>query len=572
MLNNKEFEELRELDIEKAAFEIGAYSRGTGNSDAIFAAAYVLLRSTEDEMIDTKSIESFIQTADISNERALFLGHALNQSWDKIHELRNRFSADILRAVILFYEPAGAKWEADATPTGVISLAKELMEIMPGDKVADFGTGRGGFIRECFADEPNAKYYGNEINATAKEIASIRAELLGGEIVIEQGNILDMRKNDGQFDVAFSNYPFGQRAKEMLGGGLSIADVTDGNPELTRTASMDWVFNSAVYRTIGGPRRAVCIMTNGSTWNTLDKAARKWFLSNGSVEAVIALPDRLFEFTNIGTTMIVLSHGNSEVMMVDARDMCDRGRRLNVITESQAKEIASLCKKESKYSKKLSYEKLAENDFVLNPVRYMGEEVAIKNGVPFESVIKNITRGAQLSAAELDGLVSETPTDVQYLMLANIKDGIIDNNLPYLKTLDKKHEKYCVKNNALILSKNGAPFKIAVAEVEEGQKILANGNLYVIELDEDKVDPYYVKAFLESDKGVAALQSIVVGATIPNIGVEQLKKISVPSVPMNVQKEIALKYLAMVDEVKLLRRKMDKALSKLKHMFDAEET
>ena len=56
-------------------------------------------------------------------------------------------------------------------------------------------------------------------------------------------------------------------------------------------------------------------------------------------------------------------------------------------------------------------------------------------------------------------------------------------------------EKYCIKNNSLVISKNGAPVKIAVASVEEGRKILANGNLYVIELDETKVNPYFVKDY-----------------------------------------------------------------------------
>ena len=52
-----------------------------------------------------------------------------------------------------------------------------------------------------------------------------------------------------------------------------------------------------------------------------------------------------------------------------------------------------------------------------------------------------------------------------------------------------RFEKYCIKNNSLILSKNGAPFKIAIADVKAGKKLLANGNLYIIELDESKADP-----------------------------------------------------------------------------------
>ena len=52
---------------------------------------------------------------------------------------------------------------------------------------------------------------------------------------------------------------------------------------------------------------------------------------------------------------------------------------------------------------------------------------------------------------------------------------------------------------------------MAIASVKEGNKILANGNLYVIELDEDKINPYFLKAYLESENGKAALSRVAVG-------------------------------------------------------------
>ena len=63
----------------------------------------------------------------------------------------------------------------------------------------------------------------------------------------------------------------------------------------------------------------------------------------------------------------------------------------------------------------------------------------------FETVIKNITRGAQIKASVLDEIVSDEPTNMQYLMLANLQDGIISDELPYLKGIDSKYEKYCNK-------------------------------------------------------------------------------------------------------------------------------
>ena len=153
-------------------------------------------------------------------------------------------------------------------------------------------------------------------------------------------------------------------------------------------------------------------------------------------------------------------------------------------------------------------------------------------------------------------------------MLANIKDGIIDKDLPYIREIDSKNEKYCLTDRCLIISKNGYPYKVAVAEVNKNQKIMANGNLYLIELDEQKINPYYMAAYFGSEKGIAALKSITVGATIPNIGVEQLKNLIIPVPSLEKQQEIADKYLKLKDEVIMLQYKIEKAKNNMMHIFD----
>ena len=167
-------------------------------------------------------------------------------------------------------------------------------------------------------------------------------------------------------------------------------------------------------------------------------------------------------------------------------------------------------------------------------------------------------------------MVSDSVTDMQYLMLANIQNGIIDDKLPYLSYIDPKYDRYCLKNNTLILSKNGFPYKVAVASVSEGQRILANGNLYIIELDEDKANPYYIKAFFDSEQGHAVLKSITVGAAMPNIGVDKLKKVEIPLPPMEEQTRIAQRYQATLDEIAAIKLQLEKSVSKLHHIFDGE--
>ena len=152
-------------------------------------------------------------------------------------------------------------------------------------------------------------------------------------------------------------------------------------------------------------------------------------------------------------------------------------------------------------------------------------------------------------------------------MLANVKDGLIDENLPYLKNVDMKFDKYFINDKNIVMSKNGFPFKIAVFERRNNQ-VLANGNMFIIEVDQNKMNPYYIKAFFDSQTGVAALKSIIVGSAIPNISLEALKKIKIPNIPLDEQQKIADIYLSKKREIESLKKKLNNILDSLNHLFD----
>ena len=298
---------------------------------------------------------------------------------------------------------------------------------------------------------------------------------------------------------------------------------------------------------------------------------REKFVKKGFVEAVIALPSNLYSNTGIACSLLVLSRNNKNIRMIDATEMVSVGRRQNVLSDENISKILELLNTDDDNSKLVLGEEVAKNEYTLNPSRYLQKEMLIKNGVPFESVIKNITRGAQIKASVLDEIVSDEPTNMQYLMLANLQDGIISDDLPYLKEMNPKYEKYCIKNGSLVISKNVSPVKMAIASVKEGNKILANGNLYVIELDEDKINPYFLKAYLESENGKAALSRVAVGATLLNLPVEGLKKITIPLPDLKSQKIIADKYYAKINEIKELKYKLEKATAELEHIYTEEK-
>ena len=555
------------------------FRKGRSNNKDItmLTCFYMLIKAQE--FIDPFSITYNVITKknalNISEDILYEFKENIDESmWNDLINLINKYSAEelALAALLLDFSYSGYHAGSDVTPDSIVKLVAAILKIQPDEKVADIGCGFGTFINYSYLSQPNAHYEGYEINVISSIVSRIRAELLSETIkiyLLDAFCLLD-EGNVEQFDKIFSNYPFGMKIRNLGKGSKLLDSISAKYPNLSKATSSDWVFNMLLSKLLKEDGKAVGIMTNGSTWNTIDLPMRQYFVENGLIEAVIALPGKLFNSTTIPTTMIILSHNNKDVRLVDATNICEQGRRYNEFTDENIKAIVDALNNDSEYSKLIKVNELKDNEYTLNLTRYLDNEITFDNAVPFESVIKEITRGAPINAKQLDDIASDVPTSMQYLMLANIQDGTIDDKLPYLSHIDEKYEKYCLQNNDLILSKNGYPYKVAVVSIEGDRKILANGNLYIIRLDSSKVDPYYVKAFFESEKGIALLKSITVGATIPNIGVDKLKKLNIPVPSLGEQAFIVDKYKDTLDEIAVLKLKLQKATNRLHHIFDEE--
>lgn len=480
----------------------------------------------------------------------------------------------------IFLLVSGLQYESDSqfassfwsTPDSLSELAEKVLNIQPSENFVDICCGTGTATVAIKTAVPDVNASGYDISSEAIALAKIHNFFSGKEISFFTKDVFDLvlDTNPPIFDKIFSNYPFGTKFRDLRAGKDYLKELENRIPAMSKATSSDWLYNSLLVDLLSETGKAVGIMTTGSTWNMIDAPIRKYFAEKGLIEAVIALPAKLFGPMSISTSMIIFSHGNTITRLVDATGLYQAGRRINELTEDNVNAIVEALKKDSEISMALSIEDLRENDYVLNTSRYSVAVESIKNGDRFETVIKRITRGAPLNAKQLDEISSSVPTDMQYLMLANVKNGLIDTDLPYISKIDSKNERYCLSDHCLILSKNGYPYKVAVAEIKEGRKILANGNLYVIELDETKVNPYYLAAFFSGEQGIAALKSITVGATIPNIGVEQLKKLIIPLPPLERQKEIAKEYQSIKDEILMLQLKIDKARNRMMHIIEEE--
>lgn len=545
--------------------------------ETLICLAYLtlILRNTDAGISDSHNIDSILEYIE-DNEIRYFIKSTVEESIfdDCLFDILSKYNDEQIIGMIFSNE--FESYENISTPNSIINLATKLLEIDEyNDKnksstVADICCGTSGFLLRASEIAPSINYYGCDINAAAFGISKIRASLIDSNINIELMDAFKLLGDERKFDCIFMNHPFGMRTKQMRSGDNFIELFSNSIPKMSYGTSCDWLFALLGIAKLSEKGKLAIIVSNSCLYNGLDSKVREYMIQNKLIESIIELPANMFFGIGVATSIIIFSKNNNEkISFVNATKFFEKGRRQNQFTEDNINRIIDSIGKDTEYSIYLDISNINRETYQLNPLRYIDtKDPDFKDGVPFESVVLNMFRGAPLRASELDEFASNEETDCQYIMLSNIKDGVIDKDLPYISSIGEKYKKYCIKNRSLLVSKNGAPFKTAVAEVEEGRKILANGNLYVFELDEKKINPYYLQAFFVSDAGQKLLSKFVVGSSIPNLPLQDFKKAIIPLPPMEVQNKIADEYAATIDEINVIKIKLERAKRKLKESFD----
>ena len=517
------------------------------------------------DLIDGEIVTEPLVTSEI--KRALD-----EAAWESLKGLLSKYKTEDFAATALEVD----RELTESTPETITALVTAIFDIKQNDVVADVGCGSGAFIMDAASTHPDAEYVGFEIHSANCANANIRSQLIKSRMSVYNRDAFTLasdRKSslipEAGFDYVFSNFPFGVRVRSFA-ETMGMRTLMKEYPELQKSSTADWLFNVLLLSITKQDGKAIGISTNGSSWNQTDIGIRKHLVEKGLIEAVISLPERLFKYAGIATTLYIMSRGNKSIRFVDASKIVQKGRRSNYFSQEDIERIVEALHRDTDYSQVFDIESIQKRDYILNPNHYLAKDIEYENGVTFGDIIEDVTRGAPLSASQLDDLISTAPTESQYLMLASIKDGMIDEELPYLSSLDSRYERYRIQPGNLILAKNGPPFKMAVVNDNIGNGTIANGNLYVISLKQEMANPYYIQAYLESAKGSAQLNQNAIGTALRAISLNGLKSILIPLPPLEEQNRIANLYLASQDEVRILRRKMENAQNRLLHLYDNE--
>jgi len=454
-------------------------------------------------------------------------------------------------------------------PLELCDAAISILNLKNSESVLEIGSNIGAFLIRSYLHNKNINLYAEEIHMESCLISEMRLDILEAKHNICNTNSLFENKQNKKFDRIYSYPPMLTRMTEE-----EISRFNQKSSFEAKTSTdTSWLFIDRVIRQLDKTGKAVVVVNDGALFNVKDKEVREHFVKNGYIESIISLPTNLLYSTGVKMSIIVLSHNNEKIKFIDARNQFNKSRRINQLKVDEIIEMYNE-QEDDELITSINLETIRDNSYSLNVERYVGiEKIELINPIKLKNVVKDIFRGIQISATELDKIIIDIPqgSEYQLLTLGDINKGIIENDLNYISIPEKTRniERYLLEDGDLIISAKGTNLKIATVQISN-ERIIASGNLLVIRPNKDKINPVYLKTFFDSKNGKKILESIQVGSVILSINPSQLKEIEISMPNTEKQEEIAKKYLAKIDLLKITRKKLIQLEKDIESIHDDE--
>lgn len=305
------------------------------------------------------------------------------------------------------------------TPTSVVKTLVDMIEPYQG-RVYDPCCGSGGmfvqsekFVEDHQGKVENLSIYGQEMNSTTWKLCKMNLAIRGLDANLgphhDDTFHHDLHKTL-KADYILANPPFNI---SDWGGNQLTDDVRwkFGIPP-AGNANYAWLQHMLYHLAPNGS--AGIVLANGalSTNTSSEGEIRKSLLEADVVDAIVALPDRLFYSTGISVSLWILNRNKkdnpkfrsreNEVLFIDARqlgEMIDRRHRelkeddISKISETyhEWRNIDGEYGDIKGFCKSAKIEEIREHEYVLTPGRYVGIEDVEDDGIPFDEKMENMT-------------------------------------------------------------------------------------------------------------------------------------------------------------------------------------
>lgn len=443
-----------------------------------------------------------------------------------------------------------------SSPSSLNKLVTKIINLKDGESFCDFGSGDGKLLLNVFdaahKNKFNCKYTGYEINAKQVLVSKCLMCMLNVDTTIINCDFMrDIHR--GQFDKGYLYPPFG--LKYSIDEWDSLKGIY-GDLFTSRTES-ELLYLLKALENIKENGKLVTVFTTGAAFRASGMLARKYLVENNYVEGIISLPARTLGFTAIPIDLWILKKDpkkSNVIKMLDAsNNILDKGSKIAVELD-----VSTIIEEYNNNAKCVSIEDIKKNEYSLSINIYEVEKLtdSILNPVNIEDVCK-IEKGSQYTISKFKDQISNTPTDYQLLTSINIQDGIVDyDSLPYVYP-DPKLLKFKLEEGDIVVTTKSTVVKTFVANDLPDRNIIVTGGMIILKPDTSKVNPTYVKMFLDSSIGKSEFKSIIKGNTIGFVPFKEFKERMIISCPsLEKQNKLSEQYNNMLWTINALTKQL----------------
>ena len=571
---------------DELVMRIANFLRGRVDAEALpyvsAEIAYLMSQMGNRSINDESEFYDFVNGLDCSLElrESLCLDARQLDLWKTLRAYQGMFSHDDCQNVIA----SCAKHTGInnfSVPTSLVPLIVKVLSSEPGGVMMDLACGRGVVMAEALKQDGELRAEGVDINRRSVNFAEMTVSPYGGRGRVACQSAFDYVEDKfARYDKVFCYPPFGLRAERnaqlerfQLLFPDSVLRIGAGTPA-------ELMFALAAVYAMKDAGRAVGMLPEGPLFSQSSGAvaARRFMVESGNLDCVIRLPARMLERTGIDVSLLVFSkkENRKHVTMIDASGLAVKGRRFNTLASEDIDKIvnavygfADWTGWAHEHTKHVSVNEILGNGCVLSATHYFetADLPEVANAVKFGSVVTGIERGAAIGSRDLDDLVAHDEGVCYYLSPGNIVNGSISEDLTGMKELPKGAP--VLEEGDLVLLRTGAPNKVAVFENRFDKPVVPSANLFICRLDRKKVDPWFLKAFLESADGERMLGAIAVGTAIRSISRRALEDLSVPCPPLVEQKLVAEAYQGKLREIRELESRLKTLRDELGKVYES---
>ena len=311
------------------------------------------------------------------------------------------------------------------TPACLVRTMVECIEPFKG-KVYDPACGSGGmfvqsmkFVEEHQGNIYNIGIYGQEKNPTTWRLAKMNLAIrsMYGDLGKYAADTFteDLHK-DLKADYILANPPFNLEWDR---------DKVENDPRwrfgLPPKTNANYAWLQHMISKLSQNGKMACILANGSLASGgQEQDIRKKMIENDLIECIISMPDKLFYTVSVPCSIWILNRNKNkknETLFINASNLGDMvTRRLKELNAEDIKKISStyhdFCKNDSfvgetGFSKVITNEVLAQNDYVLTPGRYVEFDLNDDEDISFEEKVGSLKQSLTQNIEESKKLDEE---------------------------------------------------------------------------------------------------------------------------------------------------------------------